>query len=698
AKDDLSLQGPQGGETSETFENVRRLRLGEIDPDPETKPARPDPVDMDEDEKEMLSEARARLANTQGKKAKRKARERQLEEAKRLASLQKHRELKAAGIDIRKKKKLKHLDYNADIPFEKKPLPGFFNTADELQNKGINYSESGIKLQDIEPKKRWQLEEEAIRKQQEKKDKQKKSGDSKNDDAVVFVKSKLDGLAIQKEQEDRLRSRPKLVLPQPQVSDNELQTIARIAQRGDQAQEFVASSESGSDALLTDYSSFTRQNITARTSQTPASSDSIMTEAINLIGLTTQQTPLLGEENTPFHTGSGTGFDGITPLSKVVQTPNPLLTPFRGGDGSKDYSLSQSSVASRTPFRDFLGLNTPSVDAESGDGFQKPSSLQKNAKAKLTEKLANLPKPKNQFEIVLPQDDTETSEESFNSKSRVEDEQEDMEVVEKRRAEKIAQEEKVRLEIRSTPVKKDLPRPLSVNIDLLSSQDQDIPKELKYAMDLIDQEIGILVKNDAENYPYFSSNASSKVSERFNNDSALLEKFSIIELESARALINEEFESIKQEFPRDKYNNVVYPLIFEDQNENNHLWVPSINGFVDPVNNSDKKLVVEGFKSSFAKLRSSMTKEAMRATKMEKKQAVMLGGYMERSKTLLSKIDETFNKLQESKLQLSSFQFLKSLEQSAIPQRISRLQAEVDSLSTTESELQQKYQKLVSNS
>lgn len=43
---------------------------------------------MDEDELEMLSEARARLANTQGKKAKRKAREKQLEEARRLAALQ----------------------------------------------------------------------------------------------------------------------------------------------------------------------------------------------------------------------------------------------------------------------------------------------------------------------------------------------------------------------------------------------------------------------------------------------------------------------------------------------------------------------------------------------------------------------------------------------------------------------------------
>lgn len=50
-------------------------------------------------ELEMLSEARARLANTQGKKAKRKAREKQLEEARRLAALQKRRELRAAGIE-----------------------------------------------------------------------------------------------------------------------------------------------------------------------------------------------------------------------------------------------------------------------------------------------------------------------------------------------------------------------------------------------------------------------------------------------------------------------------------------------------------------------------------------------------------------------------------------------------------------------
>jgi pre-mRNA-splicing factor CDC5/CEF1 len=74
----------------------------------------------------MLSEARARLANVKGKKAKRKAREKQLEEARRLAALQKKRELKAAGIELAtKKKKRKHgIDYNAEIPFARAPVPG----------------------------------------------------------------------------------------------------------------------------------------------------------------------------------------------------------------------------------------------------------------------------------------------------------------------------------------------------------------------------------------------------------------------------------------------------------------------------------------------------------------------------------------------------------------------------------------------
>jgi hypothetical protein len=46
--EELGLAGP-GAEAGPSADDIRRLRPGEIDPDPETKPARPDPIDMDED-------------------------------------------------------------------------------------------------------------------------------------------------------------------------------------------------------------------------------------------------------------------------------------------------------------------------------------------------------------------------------------------------------------------------------------------------------------------------------------------------------------------------------------------------------------------------------------------------------------------------------------------------------------------------
>ncbi|KAI3866609.1 hypothetical protein MKX03_023821 [Papaver bracteatum] len=114
----------------------RKLHPGEIDPNPESRPARPDPVDWDDDEKEMLSAARARLANTSGKKVKRRAREKILEEASsRLASLQKKRELLAAGItDTKQQRGIgKGTDYNAEIFMENKPPSGFFDVTHEAR-------------------------------------------------------------------------------------------------------------------------------------------------------------------------------------------------------------------------------------------------------------------------------------------------------------------------------------------------------------------------------------------------------------------------------------------------------------------------------------------------------------------------------------------------------------------------------------
>ena len=74
----------------------------------------------------MLREARARIANIKGKKAKRKERDKQLEDAKKLAQLQKKRELLAAGITFNKRQKINGVDYSSEIPFEREVPTGRF--------------------------------------------------------------------------------------------------------------------------------------------------------------------------------------------------------------------------------------------------------------------------------------------------------------------------------------------------------------------------------------------------------------------------------------------------------------------------------------------------------------------------------------------------------------------------------------------
>lgn len=82
----------------------------------------------------MLSEARARLANTKGKKAKRKAREAQLEEARRLSQLQKRRELRAAGVGVgkwRRRVKGTRLELDSEIAFHTKAPVGYHEPEDD---------------------------------------------------------------------------------------------------------------------------------------------------------------------------------------------------------------------------------------------------------------------------------------------------------------------------------------------------------------------------------------------------------------------------------------------------------------------------------------------------------------------------------------------------------------------------------------
>lgn len=323
--DEFGLAGPDGGETAApSADDVRRLRPGELDPDPESKPARPDTIDLDEDEKEMLSEARARLANTQGKKAKRKARERQLEESRRLALLQKRRELKNAGINIKiVNRKKGQMDYNADIPFEKKAIPGFFDTQDEMERNEKQREAFDPRKQQLANKRKGDPEEDPDRKRR----KGEKSGPS-----AAFAAAAKAGQAQKIREAEQSSKRRSLVLPAPQVGESELEEIVKLGMVGERAGRLAGEGDNeATKGFIGNYTGIVG-GTPIRTPRAPPQEDHIANEIRNIRALTETQSSLLGGENTPLHEGTETtGFDGIAPRKHVMATPNPMATPLRQG-------------------------------------------------------------------------------------------------------------------------------------------------------------------------------------------------------------------------------------------------------------------------------------------------------------------------------------------------------------------------------
>lgn len=486
-------------ENYEPGDDPRKLRPGEIDPNPESKPARPDPVDMDEDEKEMLSEARARLANTRGKKAKRKAREKQLEEARRLASLQKRRELKAAGIDTRqRKRKRKGIDYNSEIPFEKKPPPGFFDVADE--DRPVEQVKFPTTIEELEGKRRIDMEAQ-LRRQDISKNKIAQRQDAPS---AILQANKMND-------PETVRKRSKLMLPAPLISDHELEEIAKMGYASDLAgNEELTEGSGATRALLANYAQTPQQGMTpVRTPQrTPAGKgDAIMMEAENLARLRESQTPLLGGDNPELHPSD---FSGVTPKKRDIQTPNPMLTPSAtpGGVGltprigmtpSRDGS-SFGMTPKGTPIRDELRINE---DMEMHDSAKLEQQRQADLRRNLRSGLSTLPQPKNEYQIVIqpPPEENEEPEE------KIEEDMSDRLAREK--AEEEARQQAL-LRKRSKVLQRELPRPPVASLELIRNSllraDGDKssfvpPTSIEQADEIIRKELLNLLEHDNAKYP-----------------------------------------------------------------------------------------------------------------------------------------------------------------------------------------------------
>ncbi|KAF9557676.1 hypothetical protein CPC08DRAFT_668436 [Agrocybe pediades] len=686
--EELGLAGPSD-DIGPSADDIRRLRPGEIDPDPETKPARPDPIDMDEDEKEMLSEARARLANTQGKKAKRKARERQLEEARRLAVLQKKRELKAAGIIMRHKTKKKGMDYNADIPFEKKAAPGFYDTSEEQAR--IAAAPVGQTLRRLENKRKPE-EEEAERKKRQRKNANGKEGEAPAHQ-TKFIAARDAQIQKLKEAESIGRRR-KLALPAAQVGEADLEDIVKIGQAGENAKALVGGGSDASGRLLSDYEGLEAARM-ARTPRTAPQQDNVMMEARNLRNMSMVQTPLLGDENTPLHVGpqGGSGFDGATPRHQVAFTPNPLATPLREDTSEVSATPRVGATPLRTPLRDSLSIN-PGDYANTNATPRDQRIRENSAKRALKAGFMSLPKPENNFELLVP-DDEEATETTM---SELPQDAADRDAEIQRRRE---EEEKRALARRSQPVQLGLPRPSNVDISSLLNDlnldAEDVSADLQRAQRLVNAELVSLLHHDAISFPVpGTKHAGSSQSSYIPPDDEALE--------AAKLVVHEELASsvgFPSANPAQLREGLLKLSKTEDVAEENS-WASIRNGlaydsstqaWVEPSSLSLEARIA-GYSTLLEEAREFMTKEAAKAAKLEKKLGIMLGGYQQRAQTIGSSITTTFEEMRKSKIEYESFSRLRDNENAVGPRRVALLQEEVEKLAYREKMLQMKYAEL----
>ncbi|KID96824.1 pre-mRNA splicing factor CEF1, partial [Metarhizium majus ARSEF 297] len=652
----LGLMGPDGGETqAPSADDVRRLRPGELDPDPESKPARPDTIDLDEDEKEMLSEARARLANTQGKKAKRKARERQQEESRRLATLQKRRELKTAGINIKViTRKKGEMDYNADIPFEKKEAPGFYNTSEEK-------TQNEAQLRGFDPQKlnlatKRKGDDDDDDDGDRKRRKNEKEGLSESQKAAI----KAGRMQKIREAEQSSKRRP-LNLPAPQVSEGELEDIIKMGKMGEAAN--AVARESDNDATRGFVSSYSTLNTGApiRTPKAPEQEDHIANEIRNIRALNDTKSALLGGENTPLYEGAGsTGFEGIAPRKQAMATPNPLATPLRSGAGVGATPGRPGQTPMRTP-RDTFSLNQE-------DGMPMPSATPRDIKMhdlamrnQLRSGLASLPKPKDtEWEFEIPDEEQETA--------RADDTVEEDAAERDRREQAIrAAEEELERRRRTQVMQKDLPRPSIVDLTMLLKKADSIQNA---AEAMIARETALLMANDAAQYPVTDSQVKGiyKPIERFDDDA----------LADARLLILSETK------PRPKLEEI--QDFFESRARNSMLL--GLGCY-----NDDEEEQEAAMRAAFDAVQDSIMASAEQGAKLEKKLALHLGGYQKRQKMLKDKISDATDALEKARHALSGFKTLAISEDVAIDRRLEALREEVMYVTKREREAQEEYRK-----
>jgi pre-mRNA-splicing factor CDC5/CEF1 len=515
--------------------------------------------------------------------------------------------------------------------------------------------------------------------QEENPDRKKQKND-KNAPSASYQAAMKAGQMQKIREAEQSSKRRALVLPSPQVGEGELEEIVKMGMIGERANIMARSSENDATRGLVNTYSTINSGAPIRTPRAPAQEDHIANEIRNIRALTETQSSLLGGENTPLHEGAGsTGFDGVTPRRQQLETPNPMATPFRQANG-----IGQTPGSGPTPMRtprDTFALNSDG-DLQLVGSTPRDIKLRDMAlKHKLKQGIASLPRPKDtEWELELP-------EEQGKSMGVEELSEEDAELRDRRARQIQKAQEKLDFARRTQAVQRGLPRPTVVDIEALIKSASDHSESEKA---LIAHEAAILLASDALRYPPKGAKVkgTSKPLESFDDD-ALVQARLMIALEVPRELA-EKGSSTFQAAWADAHRSSLLPGLSaysdDDEIDEHQMLIEAFD-----VRTQSTHTSMLSFTNSFQNIQDSIVSAAEKGNKMEKKLALHLGGYQQRSKMLRQKITEASEALTEASYSLDAFRTLQISEEAAISRRLEGLREEVGFVAKREREAQDLY-------
>lgn len=423
-----------------------------------------------------------------------------------------------------------------------------------------------------------------------------------------------------------------------------------------------------------------------------------MSEALNLRNMMAAQTPLLGDENTPIHTdpSGGTGFEGATPRHQVAVTPNPLATPMHAGADvaatPRDMQATPGAALMRTPMGDTLSINNARYGSV-GDTPRDQRMRMTSAKRALKAGFMSLPKPENNFELLVPDEEDAQDEEA---RALAEEDAGDRDARLRRLRE---EEERKALARRSQAVQRGLPRPANVDIERLLqdlSLDEE-PSELADAEKVVHEELVQLLHHDAIAHPVPGTAHPGSTRSLYDMppDDVMDAAKSAVQDELAGALgypgANEEQlrQGILAISGQDEVNETLSWAHIRQQ----LVYDAASKTWVEPSTLSEAERI-RGYTAQLDESRQGMAKEASKAAKAEKKLNITLGGYQGRSKALTKRIADAFHEMQKVKVDYESFARLQTNENALGPVRVSALKEEVEKLERRERNLQERYAEL----